>query len=82
MLYRSPGDMIHTSPATHKMFQQDFDDFGDSYSEDTVPERLKDVFSKINVVRKIVLRNKIYILSSKRNENVKRGHNLNPYHSL
>lgn len=50
LLYRSPGDMIHTSPATQKLFQQDFDDYGDSYSEDTTPERLKDVFSKITVV--------------------------------
>ena len=42
--------MIHTSPATQKLFQQDFDDYGDSFSEDTTPERLKDVFSKITVV--------------------------------
>lgn len=45
----SPSDMIHTSPATQKVFQQDFDDYGDSYSEDTTSERLKDVFSKINM---------------------------------
>ena len=42
--------MIHTSPATQKLFQQDFDDYGDSFSEDTTPERLQDVFSKITVV--------------------------------
>lgn len=43
----SPGDMIHTSPKTQKSFQQDYDVYGDSYTEDTTAEQLKSVFERI-----------------------------------
>ncbi|XP_076100664.1 DNA ligase 4-like isoform X2 [Mytilus galloprovincialis] len=44
----SPGDMIHTSPKTQKSFQVDYDQFGDSYTEDTTAEQLKNVFDRVN----------------------------------
>ena len=42
--------MIHTTSQTQKLFNVDFDDFGDSYIEDSTPDRLKEVFSKITQV--------------------------------
>ncbi|KAK7101253.1 DNA ligase 4-like [Littorina saxatilis] len=41
----TPGDMIHTSPATRKQFQQDYDQYGDSFTEDVTEEQLKHIFS-------------------------------------
>lgn len=43
--------MIHTSPKTQKSFQVDYDQFGDSYTEDTTAEQLKNVFDRVNKVR-------------------------------
>lgn len=40
----SPADMIHTSPKTQKAFHLEYDDYGDSYSEDTTVDQLKTVF--------------------------------------
>ena len=40
--------MIHTSPKTQKSFQVDYDEYGDSYTEDTTAEQLKDVFERID----------------------------------
>ena len=42
--------MIHTTPKTQRLFNVDFDDYGDSYIEDTTPDRLKDVFAKLKKV--------------------------------
>lgn len=42
--------MIHTSPKTQKSFQQDYDVYGDSYTEDTTAEQLKSVFERITQV--------------------------------
>lgn len=42
--------MIHTSPKTQKSFQQDYDDYGDSYTEDTTTDQLKSVFERITQV--------------------------------
>lgn len=43
----SPGDMIHTSPKTEKSFQKDYDEYGDSYTEDTTAEQLQTVFERM-----------------------------------
>ncbi|XP_071117642.1 DNA ligase 4-like [Haliotis cracherodii] len=43
----TPADMIHTSPRTHKQFQLDYDEFGDSYTTDTTVEQLNTVFDKM-----------------------------------
>lgn len=43
--------MIHTSPKTQKSFQVDYDQFGDSFTEDTTAEQLKNVFDRVNKVR-------------------------------
>ena len=41
--------MINVSEKTQKLFQQDFDEYGDSYVEETTPERLAEVLAKIKV---------------------------------
>ncbi|XP_041359150.1 DNA ligase 4-like [Gigantopelta aegis] len=43
----TPDDMIHTSPKTHKLFQQDYDEYGDSFTSDTTEEQLLKVFEKM-----------------------------------
>ena len=47
--FRTPDDMIHTSPRTHSLLQQDYDEYGDSFTTDTTEEQLQKVFEKMNV---------------------------------
>lgn len=58
--FRTPGDMISTTTATQKLFQKDFDEFGDSFVEDTTPERIKDILTEINLV--CMIKPYIYLL--------------------
>ncbi|XP_052777625.1 DNA ligase 4-like [Mya arenaria] len=53
----SPDDMVHATGATKRLFDRDYDDFGDSYVEDTTPERLQSVMAKIDVKSKDTLDN-------------------------
>lgn len=39
--------MIHTTPKTQKALQQDFDQFGDSYTLETTVEELRSVFNQM-----------------------------------
>ncbi|XP_005097120.1 DNA ligase 4 [Aplysia californica] len=43
----SPGDMIHTTAATEKAFEQDYDQHGDSYTRVTSEEELREVFQRM-----------------------------------
>ncbi|XP_025109281.1 DNA ligase 4-like isoform X2 [Pomacea canaliculata] len=40
----TPSDMIHASAGTRKRFLQEFDQYGDSFTEDISEEQLKDIF--------------------------------------
>ncbi|XP_059173254.1 DNA ligase 4-like [Physella acuta] len=40
----SPNDMIYSTPATLKSFEQDYDQFGDSYTVDVTEEQLRNIF--------------------------------------
>ena len=48
--------MVHTSPATRKQFQQDYDDYGDSFTADVTEDQLRHIFS---VMDKVILKHKI-----------------------
>ncbi|PIK62711.1 putative DNA ligase 4 [Apostichopus japonicus] len=43
-----PSHMIHTSPDTKAKFAEDFDRYGDSFTQDVDPEKLKEVFQKVD----------------------------------
>ncbi|XP_050403534.1 DNA ligase 4 [Patella vulgata] len=43
----TPGDMIHTSPASLRKFKLDYDEYGDSYTEDTTEDQLQEVFNNM-----------------------------------
>jgi len=42
--------MIHTSPKTLKAFHQEYDIYGDSYSDPTDTDQLETVFNRITEV--------------------------------
>ena len=42
--------MVHISPATRQQFQQDYDDFGDSFTTDVTEDQLKQIFSAMGKV--------------------------------
>ncbi|XP_052257350.1 DNA ligase 4-like [Dreissena polymorpha] len=44
-----PGDMLSTKPSTQHLIQQEFDEHGDSYVEDTDPDCLKQIMANITV---------------------------------
>ena len=46
----APGDMIHISQKTQKNFQQEYDEFGDSFTELTSVPELQSVFRGMNNV--------------------------------
>lgn len=46
----SPADMISVTPATQKVFQQGFDQYGDSYTTLTTEGELRNVFERISNV--------------------------------
>ncbi|KAL4236518.1 DNA ligase (ATP) [Mactra antiquata] len=48
----SPGDMIFATEKTEKLFQHDFDEYGDSYTIDTSSNVLKDVFTHMKMKSK------------------------------
>ena len=39
--------MIHVSPKTSLKLAEDFDEHGDSYTEDVEPSKLKEIFADI-----------------------------------
>ncbi|KAL3869402.1 hypothetical protein ACJMK2_042087 [Sinanodonta woodiana] len=43
----NPSDMLHTSPQTGKVFQQDYDQYGDSFTKDISPDQLKEIFTNM-----------------------------------
>ncbi|XP_076463012.1 LOW QUALITY PROTEIN: DNA ligase 4-like [Babylonia areolata] len=51
----TPGDMIHTSPATRRQFQRDYDDYGDSFTDDVTEEQLRHIFSSMDKDEDIVI---------------------------
>ncbi|XP_060566406.1 DNA ligase 4-like [Ruditapes philippinarum] len=61
----SPGDMINVSEKTQKLFQQDFDEYGDSYVEETTPERLAQVLAKIQEPDKVLSKTEIAEIEDK-----------------
>lgn len=42
-----PRHMIHMSPSTREHFAKEYDSYGDSFTVDTDPEQLKEVFGRI-----------------------------------
>lgn len=42
--------MIHTSAKTQMALKKDYDEFGDSYMQDTTPDQLKYTFQHMNNV--------------------------------
>jgi hypothetical protein len=47
---RAPADMIHTSAKTQMALKKDYDEFGDSYTQDTSPEQLEYTFKHMQNV--------------------------------
>lgn len=45
--------MIHASAGTRKRFLQEFDQYGDSFTEDISEEQLKDIFHAMDHVRSL-----------------------------
>lgn len=45
-----PRHMIHMSPSTREHFAKEYDAFGDSFSADTDPDQLREVFQRISHV--------------------------------
>lgn len=50
-VHRAPADMIHTSAKTQMALKKDYDEFGDSYMQDTTPDQLKYTFQHMDNVR-------------------------------
>lgn len=48
--HRAPADMIHTSAKTQMALKKDYDEFGDSYMQDTTPDQLKYTFQHMDNV--------------------------------
>lgn len=44
----APADMIHTSAKTQMALKKDYDEFGDSYMQDTTPDQLKYTFQHMD----------------------------------
>ena len=42
-----PSDMLHCSPGTADKFAEEYDRFGDSYTQDATVESLKEVFNNV-----------------------------------
>lgn len=49
-VHRAPADMIHTSAKTQMALKKDYDEFGDSYMQDTTPDQLKYTFQHMDNV--------------------------------
>jgi len=49
LLSLEPRYMIHTSPSTQAIFQNDIDPFGDSFTTDTTIENLREILKEINL---------------------------------
>lgn len=46
--------MVNATEKTQLLFQQDFDEYGDSYIEETAPEKLAQVLDKIQPVSSLI----------------------------
>jgi hypothetical protein len=46
--------MLHTSPATLKTFQQHYDKYGDSFTQDVTEDELQHIFSIIGKVSEVL----------------------------
>jgi len=44
-----PSDMLHCSPRTAEKFAEEYDRYGDSYTEDATADSLKEVFNSVQV---------------------------------
>ena len=47
MIPYKPSDMYFTTETTKKTFQHSFDEFGDSYVEDTNAQKLREIFANM-----------------------------------
>lgn len=48
--------MWFTTPTTQEQFQKDFDEFGDSFTEDTTIDQLKQILSDDNLMQNVPVR--------------------------
>ncbi|KAL8610583.1 hypothetical protein ACOMHN_006302 [Nucella lapillus] len=51
----TPGDMIHTCPATRRQFQRDYDDYGDSFTDEITKEQLQHIFTTMDKDESVVV---------------------------